>query len=387
MRKPVRTLAIFFGMAALSGTLFTLTLMYQSVGSSIDRGMARLGADAMVVPLRWQGETREILLSGQPSEFYMKAGVLEGIKGVKGVSDTAAQLFIVSAPLSCCTVSDTMLIGFDPDGDFTITPWLKETLEKELSDIEVIVGAGILAGQGGRIRFYGREFLVAGKLEPTGMKFIDSAVFIPMKGARRMIAESGEKALKTLHIGQDEISAVLVRFDKNASHEEAALRIEHALPEVKVVLASEILRTARRNLLVPAKTVVTAGIIQWAVSLFMIGVLYSLSLGEREKETGLLRAMGAKKRSILSIFVYEVLLLSGTGGLAGITCGLIFILSFKNMLRIFFEVPFLFPSPGQVLLIALTILLFTLVSGLAATFYPIIRASGKGSQTPFYSSI
>jgi putative ABC transport system permease protein len=375
-QKPVRTVAILLGIAALSGMLFALTIIYLSVNNSIEKGRARLGADALVVPQGWQEDTKGILLSGGPSAFYMKADVEEKLRNIKGVAATASQLFVISAPLSCCTVSDTMLIGFDPEKDFTISPWLRETLKKKLSDNEVIIGTNILAEPGGRIKFYGKEFLIAGKLEPTGMKFIDSSVFIPMNGVRQMIAGSEENALKTLRIKPDEISAVLLRFDQDVRHEEVALRIEYALPELKVVLASDVLRTARHNLAVPVKSTVAAGVIQWIVSLIMIGVLYSLSVDERTKEIGLLRAMGAKRKDILGIFINEVFLLSSAGGIAGIVCGIVFILSFQNMLRVFFNVPFLFPSLAYVLLLMLAVLAFALASGLVATSYPIVRASG-----------
>lgn len=364
-------------MTALAGTLFTLTVIYMSVGNSIERARARLGADAVVVPVGARQETEGILLSGVPSEFYMDAEVADRLKEIEGVSGTASQLFIVSAQLSCCTVSDTMLIGFDPEKDFTISPWLRESLEKKLSDDEVIAGTNILAGLGGRIKFYGEEFRIAGKLEPTGMRFIDSSVFIPIKGARRMVSGSEEKALRTLKIGTDEISAVLLRFEEGISFEETAIRIEHSLPQVKVVLSNDVLRTARRNLAVPIKSVFAAGAIQWAVSLLMVGVIYSLSLGERKREIGLLRAMGAKRRDVRSIFFYEILLVSGGGGLAGITLGIVFTLSFQDLIKVFFGVPFLLLPSVQLFLLAAVALLLVTASGFLVTFYPIVRESGK----------
>lgn len=374
-RRPVRTAAIFLGMAALSGTLFALTVIYMSVGNSIERARARLGADAVVVPANARQETESILLSGMPSEFYMEAEVADGLKEIKGVSGTASQLFIVSAPLSCCTVSDTMLIGFDPENDFTISPWLRERLREKLADNEVIVGANILSEPGGRIRFYGKEFLIAGKLEPTGMKFIDSSVFIPIEGARRMIADSAEEALRTLKVGPDEISAVLLRLEEGVSYEEVAIRVEHSLPDVRVILPNEVLREAKQNLATPVKSVLTASVIQWAISLFMIGVIYSLSVEERKKEIGLLRAMGAKKQDVRHIFFYEILFLSGGGGLAGIFSGIVLVLSFQNLIKVFFGVPFLLLPSVQLFMLAVMTLLLTLASGILVTLYPIFRES------------
>ena len=91
-RKPVRTAAIFLGIAALTGMLVALSLMYRAVNNSIELGGARLGADAMVVPRMWEDETRGILLSGGPTEFYMDAGIEEKIRSAEGGEATAAQL-------------------------------------------------------------------------------------------------------------------------------------------------------------------------------------------------------------------------------------------------------------------------------------------------------
>ena len=368
---------VFLGMAALSGTLFALTTLYFSAGRGIEKGMARLGADAMAVPAMRQEETTGILISGEPSEFYMPLDFKERLAAVKGVYRASAQLFIISAPLACCAVSDTMLIGFEPETDFTVSPWLKERLRRGLSPEEVIIGPNILSEPGGRTMFYGKEYRIAGKLEPTGMKFLDGSVFIPMEGARRMIAESGEKALKPLKIRPDEISAVLLKFDENASHEETAARIEYAMPELKVVLSSDVLRTARRNLAVPLKAAMAGAVVEWAVSLFLIGVFYRLSIGQRVKEIGLLKAMGAKNRDVRNIFLYEVILLSAGGGVTGAVAGAVLIESFENLIRVFFDAPLLLPSFGLGLALAVVVVAFTVISGLAVTLLPVIRMAGK----------
>jgi putative ABC transport system permease protein len=376
-RRPARTAAIFLGIAALAGLLVSLSLIHSSVNNSIETGGMRLGADAMAVPADWQDATMGVLLSGGPTEFYMDGEVEDIIRAVKGVRDTSVQLFVISAPLSCCTVSDTMLVGIEPDTDFTISPWLRNSLGRHLSDDEVIVGRNILAEPGGRIKFYGREFLIAGKLDPTGMNYIDSSVFVPMRGVRDMISGSAQKALKSLDIGEDKISAVMMRFESGAKPEEAALRIEHAVPGVRVVLSSAVLRSARENLAMPLKAMSIAVAIQWAVSLLLIGVLYSLSISERERDVGILRASGARPKDIFKLFLYEILILSGAGGISGIIAGVAFVWSFENLLRISFKVPFLYPCLSDIAGISFFALALSLLTGVLATIRPIMRITRK----------
>jgi putative ABC transport system permease protein len=370
-RKPVRTAAIFMGMAALAGLLFTLTSFYLSVNRSIERSRARLGADAMVVPAAWGRGAGGVLLSGGAAGAYMDASVKERLKALEEVEAASSQLYIVSAPLECCSVSDVLLVGFEPEEDFTITPWIKENLKKPLSPDEVVAGSNILAEPGGRMQFYGEVFLIAGKLEPTGMEFIDSAVFIPMESARRMIAASAEKAEIPLDIQPGGISAVMLAFREGVDHEKEALKIEYALPGHRVVLASRALREARLGLLAPIKSIAAAGVIQWAVSLMLTGALYGAIVEERRKEIGIMRAMGATYGHVLRMFLYEALVLSLAGGAVGLASGTLFIAGFRKLLTAFLAVPFVFPPAPEAAALAAGTLLFALLSGLAAAFFPV----------------
>jgi putative ABC transport system permease protein len=270
-----------------------------------------------------------------------------------------------------------VLIGFEPGRDFTVAPWLRERLKRGLEVDEIIVGSSILQEPGGKIQFYGKLFAIAGKLEPTGIGLIDSSVFIPMPGAREMIAGSGKRAEMPLDIRPDEISVVMLRFRDSAPHEETALRLEYMFPGHRVILAADAMRTARRGMLAPLKASLAAGALQWVVSFIMIGVLYGLSIGERRRELGILRAMGAKSRDLIRLLLIETLLLSATGGLLGIACGMLFLVGFQGLLSAFFSLPFKIPSVLELALFACMTMIFSLATGFGATLYPILRESGK----------
>lgn len=375
--RPVRTASLLLGMAALAGMLFALSSVYVSVNRSIERSRTRLGADAMVVPSGQGQGAGGILLSGRSAALRMDAGVKERIEAMEDVEATSSQLFIVSAPLACCSISDVLLVGFEPEKDFTVTPWLREKLGKPLPDDGIIIGSGILSEPGGRIRFYGDVFLVMGKLDATGMEFIDRTVFIPMPAARRMIAASPENAEAALDIKPNDISAVMIKFKEGVDQGEAAVRMEFALPGHTVVLASEALRNARQGLLVPLKSMAMAGVLQWVVSLTLMGVLFGVTVEERKREIGLMRAMGARQGHVRRTFLVEVLLLSSGGAAAGIAAGGLSMLGFSEVLSSFFDIPFIFPEASETIALALGTFLFTVASGLFATMIPIRRAQAE----------
>jgi putative ABC transport system permease protein len=381
VRRPLRTGAMALALAALSGMLFSLTVLYISMAASLERGVDRLGADAMAVPSGWKEDSRGMLLSGGPVSEYMDAAVIDTIAGHEDVELCAGQLFIVSARLACCSLADTSLVGFDPETDLTITPWLKESLTMPLLDNDVVAGANILAEPGGKARFYGKLFVIAGKLEPTGLDVIDSTVFIPMKGARDMIARSGQNTETPLNIGESEISAVLIRFRQGADHERSALRIEHALPGVKVELSGEMIRKAQKTLLVPLKAAFAAVVVQWVVCMALTGVLYCLSVMDRRKEIALMRSMGSKKETLLMMFFLEVVIVSAAGAVLGIATGGGALAAFKGVLGETLEVGLVPTSAAVVAAIAAFTTAFTVLSALAAAIYPVAILSGKAYCT------
>src|SRR5207245_8220315 len=72
-----------------------------------------------------------------------------------------------------------------------------------------------------------------------------------------------------------------------------------------------------------ALTLALAGIAAISLSVAGIGIMNVMlvSVSERTAEIGLLKALGAAPRAILEVFLVEAVLLSGSGGLAGILIG------------------------------------------------------------------
>jgi putative ABC transport system permease protein len=73
-----------------------------------------------------------------------------------------------------------------------------------------------------------------------------------------------------------------------------------------------------------ALTIAVGGIAAISLTVAGIGIMNVMlvSVSERTSEVGLLKALGATHRQVLSVFLTEAILLSTTGGLAGLTVGL-----------------------------------------------------------------
>lgn len=374
-RKYFRSVAIAVSVAVVAGTLFSVTTVMESVELSLKRGTARLGADLMVVPEGYEQKARAALLAGEPSTFFMDASLLDKVKQVKGVKVAAPQLFLESAAYSCCDVAQARLIGFDPENDFTITPWVKQRLDRKLGHDEILIGREVTYDVGGKMTFYGHAFTIAGYLELTGMRFLDNSVFMPLATARTMARESGEKAQKKIASADEQISTILVQVDPKYSPEQVAIYIEHDLDGLKAVVSEEVVSSVRQQLFVLLRSILAVSAILWVMALLMIGVIFSMIVNERQREVGLLRAMGARKGSVFMLIMTEASTLSVLGGLCGIAAGGVLLYSFKNLIRASLNIPYLWPQPTQFLQIIAMCLLLAFVTGIGAALYPAFRSS------------
>ena len=364
-RRPVRSGVLSLGSAVLAGAVFVLGTMYLSVTGSVRQGGDRLGADAMVVPSGWNMPRGGPLLSGGPTSVYLAPDAVTRIKGYHGVASSTAQLFIVSASLPCCSIANAVLVGFDPETDFTVTPWLRgKGMPAPLSNDEIVIGPNILSEPGGRIRFFDTVFRVAAKLEATGLPMMDNAVFIPMEGAREMIASAEGLPVS---VGPGEVSAVMIRFEEDVNPNAVSLRMEYDIPGTLVVLASEAMAAAREDLLAPLRGLAVMSALWWVLSMAMSGALYGLVLEARSDELMLLRALGASRRKVLQVFSLEVIALSVTGAIAGVLVG--WTLTGRIMGAL--------PLPGMLhlVLLASSSVCVCLVSAFLSTSYPLFRHS------------
>lgn len=382
----LRSVAIFLVIFILSGILMSISLLHGALTRSVEVSRQRLGADIMIVPSAYSGQAQEVFLLGSTGSFTMKDAAAFQRKVLDlygGIESATPQLFVVSAPLACCSVSDTMIIGYEPETDFVITPWIKEwknTGKIQGSD-EAIVGADILAGVGGRLKFYGREVLIIGKLERTGMRYLDSGIFMPIAGVRKMVAESADKALKTLSIGPDEISCLLVRLKPDMNPEVIALLLENEYPDKKALITSTMVRKTVNTLTIPLRGMALQYVLQWVASLILIGVVLKFSVDERRIELGIMKALGATDMNIYSMLAIEIMVLSGLAGAAGIVSGLLLARSFAHYAMTTMKIPVMLPEGYTVLMFAAGVLVVSLFSGIVPSLVSAWRSS---RIEPFY---
>ena len=111
------------------------------------------------------------------------------------------------------------------------------------------------------------------------------------------------------------------------------------------------------------------------VSSIMIGIITYISVLERTKEIGILRAIGASKKDIARVFNAETLFVGFTAGIIGIGCSLIFVVIINIILHALTGIPNLnavLPVEGAIILVIISMFL-TFIAGL----FPSKTASNK----------
>jgi putative ABC transport system permease protein len=374
-RKVFRTVALISSIALVSGLLFAGAISMKSVMTSIVIGSQRLGADLMVVPEGYEEKARTTLIAGKPSVFYMPKDILEKVRRIKGVKQASPQLFIKSTQYPCCTYVDVLLVAFEPETDFTVKPWLQETIKRDLSKDEVIIGGSIPVSTGEKMTFFGKELTVVGSLQRTGLEYIDHAVYMTMETARDLIKVSKTKAYEPLNISDDLYSTILVQLDEKVSPERAAVFIEYEIKGVKAITSQDVIGTVKRQLFALLKTLFGLGISLWIVTIILVGVVFSMIVNERQREIGILRSLGAKRSGVFYLITIEAFIISIIGGITGIIAGGIFLLLIKEPVRIAFNLPYLWPGTLFVIATGLIILLISIVTGTGTALYPAMRIS------------
>lgn len=373
-RKSERTALLVAIVAAVACTLFSATLFLKSINNALRLGTYRLGADIIVVPREAETLAREALLAGHPTQFVMDKTVLDRVRAVDGVRDVTPQLFIQPTAFTCCFSVDVFLVAFDPVTDFTVRPWLKKNLNRDLAVDEIITGREIPVVPGDQIPFFGTGFKVAGTMEPTGMEFFDRAAFMSLESAYRMAETSRSMAVQPLPISRDKISTVLVQIRDDMSPDRVAIRIEHDIDGVKAIASDTVISTVRKQLSGLIRAIFIISVILWAIVLLIMAFAFSMIVNERRREIGLLRAMGANRLQLTSVLLFEAGLLAVAGGVVGVVVGFGILVSFKDLMLHHLRLPYLFPEPAELATLTVAALLIALGTGLLAALLPALSA-------------
>ena len=380
-RKRVRSIAIMLAAFLASALIFGGTAVFYSMTRSVENSMQKLGADIMVVPTESEEAGRSILLSAVPTAFYMDGRNLDAVRTVQDVEIASPQIYVNSTKFQCCGMPAALLVGFDMQTDFTLGPWVIAryppwTGHEDLDP--VTVGMRLAMTPNKDLRFYGKQFRLGFLLAGTGSVLLDNSIFMPIESIRDMVRVSQEKSQQPLKMAPGEISAVLVKVRKGADPHKVAKDIETALPTTKAIITRDLLQQVRRDAEAAIWGTVAIGLLCWVMMLVLMGLVFAMTVNERARELGILRAMGASKFHVFSLLLTEAVMLSGIGALVGVGLCTGAIRNFRLLIiRYLGNIDFMWMSPSVMFLLGLICVTFIVVSGALSALYPAIRTCMK----------
>lgn len=368
-RRPARTAALILISAFLSFSVFGGSVMIRSLQKGLSSYEERLGADIVVVPnqARSHGTLDDILLQGIPGYFYMDISNLEKIRNIEGVEIASPQFYLASASAGCCSVA-VQIIGFDPETDFSIQPWIKESFSGSMGEGDIIVGADIEIPSSHILKFFNEEYNVVAKLDKTGTG-LDSAVYANMDTIHRMMDGSLHQGFDyTSDISADRaISSVMIRVADGYDIEKVTGDINVHVRRVEATQAKNMVSGIAGGLSSVSGVIGVLLAVIWVLSVCVLVVVFMMIANERVKEYAVLRVVGASEGMLKRLTLTEASLTGLFGALAGAVLSALIVLPFTSLIKNRLELPYLLPNAWVIaVLFLVSVLLAVLVGAFGA---------------------
>lgn len=374
-----RSILTILGIAVGSGLIIALISLGEGINTTVTDRLMMLGANNIIV------------LPAQGSNIQFTDADVQKITRIPGVSVVAPFYSTLAEFQVGGTRISGRILGIDPMQLHIIFPGIK-ILEGETpsptSSTQIGVGYKVAfpPAVAATSRLYVGQPLTVTASTPTGLKTTaytvtaiydrfgasiffdaDTAVIMPLSGARRLLGETRYQAIlvntERVDLVEYIISELEMMYGRN----------------VNVISPSTILSTVRS--IIASFTIFLAIIA--SVSLFVAGLgimnTMIMSVMERTREIGVLRSIGMTRRDVLFTFLFEAMLTGLIGGVIGIGIGVALSVGFGGYAANFLRFgPQFEPIPLQPIItpeLLFGTLLFAVFVGSLSGLYPARRAA------------
>ena len=314
---PIRSLVIAILALAQAACVFGGFVLVDAMRSELSLAERRLGADLVVYPTTClnQVEKKRLLMLGTPVGCHQPSSALARMSSNEDIAAVSYQLY-VSETLADGTTR--WIVGFEPETDFVLSPWIAEGEGTSLPRGSVLVGSAVADGHAETMSIYGMQRPIGAHLLATGSE-LDSAVFVPMDTLADIVADAsaaGQDVDASLDPATD-YSAALVRASDSDAIESVTNWINLYVRKVSAVRSSEALVDAGAG--IRSHRLVAIGVLGaiWLVLLGALAVAQLSLMNERRQELAVWRSIGASRAIVSRIMLGESGLLHAAGALVG----------------------------------------------------------------------
>jgi putative ABC transport system permease protein len=400
-RCPFRSLGIAAAMCIMSASLVAIAVAVESVSSAVGRGAGRLGADIVVVP-RAGALTADS--PAEPMNFaprYLDYSVVDKLKHVEiivpqyggrppvkkpAVAAATAQLSFVVPDSSAAGGASLHVVGFEPETDLTVLPWLNDALPRPLGPTDALVGSHLGHTVGEHIDVLENlQVKVVSILGKTGMDAMDRTMFVPLPTAWKILQRLGAQANGAVPEGPAKpVTAIDVRCPQDVEPQQAVNFIRSRIADVDPKILHRAMDVLGAQLRSGIRNMTLIGIVVWVMTLLLVGAAFSMLVRERQREMGLLRAMGAKRSDIAILLAKEVCSLCAVGGGLGVVIGITTCSGINGIIESYLGIAYQGTDWTQMALIGILCLALAPTTGLLAALAPTARASIMDPHTAIH---
>ena len=365
LRRRGRTSLTIFGVAIAVAVLFSLLSFNAGYEKQLSGELNSLGIHMLAVPKGCPYEAASLIIHGGVIPKYLSNSDVEEAKKIDGIE--------VASPM--------LLHQFYKDGEPHIVygvimndvsrlkPWWKVEgrLFSDTEDNVMVIGQNLAEKEKlkvGDVLPFGPDkipFTIVGILERTDTQD-DEFHFLPLPVAQRIFEKP------------DQITTIAIRINDISRISEISKELEN-IPDIQVVTMTQVMGTIM-NLVGSARTLITSVIIV-AIIISAVGIINTLlmSVNERTREFGMMKAIGASGLDIGRLVLIETLFITVIGGIIGLLLAMLG----SSLIEAFVKGIIPYSPAGRLMalepgLIGLC-LLFSVIIGFVCGIYPAIRSS------------
>ncbi|MHC4684769.1 MAG: ABC transporter permease [Planctomycetota bacterium] len=268
-----------------------------------------------------------------------------------------------------------ILIGLDPESSFRVVGEpepIDSTLvagrrlsESDGDQAVVIMGKTLVEKKGispddvgsATVQFNGMRFTLIG-IFASGNEFTDNQAFIPFNVMKRLFNPSG-------------VSKFFVTVDNIQNTKGVIQELKTVLKEADIVANEASIDFIKSSLDVIGSTTLYSSFFFFIVGALLIIFIMMLVFRERQREVGILKALGASQSNIARQFILESVLLTSLGGLGGLVISAVglyfFSLTWTNIQFQLISSPLPLATVVQMILVSVAL-------GTVGSVYPIVRS-------------
>jgi len=340
-RRKLRTGLTLLGIVVGVSLMVALFAIGEGMNAQMSQQLKALGgADIQIYNSTEAAVPRRIGFVGDPMSEALVAEVqaTPGVEFATGVLSGLGEVHVVGVPVQWVNKNQTLIMGIDPESYDRITGGVNIIEGRALQPSDVygaVIGVtlanetGVTVGStlytmewGGAKDSPAINFVVVGICR-TGQTQLDRAMFVQLSQAQHILQWKRIRA-GTYVATTPQITQILVKVEDPSQAQAVAGRIEEKLSGmtgIRVFVATQMLQRMQQG--ISTLVLFLEGIGSVAIVAGCIGIVNTMmmSIFERTREIGTLKAIGAKNRDVLITILTEAAFIGLFAGAIGCTVG------------------------------------------------------------------